>query len=92
MEFYWRHRGEVWTCHTKEPVTIRIKSSGEFETTRTRDMGYITYWQHTKMWVANTYGSINPTSDSLQTPDLEEAKRYVEEQAIVGITVNKLTR
>lgn len=92
MEFYWRHRDGVWVCHTKEPVTIRTKYGGEVETTKTRDMGYITYWFYTKMWVANTYGSINPTSDSFESHDLEEAKRYVEEQAIVGVTVNKLTR
>ena len=92
MEFYWKHRDGVWVCHTKEPVTIRIKSGGEIKTTKTRDMGYITHWSPAEIWVANTYGSINPTSDSLQTPDLDEAKRYVEEQAIVGVTVNKLTR
>ncbi len=94
MEFYWTEKsGMMWTCHIKKPVTVKTKTiiTGELHEIATSDMGYITYWQHTKMWVANTYGSINPTSDSLQTPDFEEAKRYVEEHAIVGITVNKLS-
>jgi hypothetical protein len=93
MEFYWREKqAMMWTCHSRELVTVKAESSDGVHQITTRDMGYITYWFHTKMWVANTYGTINPTSDSWESTDLEEAKRYVEEQAIVGITVNKLTR
>lgn len=96
MKFNWTHKPtyDVWSCHSREPVTVTNKDSlGNYYKSTTADMGYITrsLLQH-HLWVANTYGTINPTSPSLETPDLDVAKRYVEEQAIVGITVNKLTR
>jgi hypothetical protein len=43
-------------------------------------------------YTASVYGSINPDAPGGWFNDLDEAKRYVEEQALLGLTLNKLTR
>lgn len=57
-----------------------------------KDAGYITRHSFKEgYWVANVYGSINHTSPSMETNDLDEAKRYVEQQAIVGVVISRLS-
>jgi hypothetical protein len=42
--------------------------------------------------MACIYGSVNPDALGKFFFNIDEAKRYVEEQALVGLTLNKLTR
>jgi hypothetical protein len=42
--------------------------------------------------MACIYGSVNPDALGKFFDNIDEAKRYVEEQALVGLTLNKLTR
>lgn len=97
MKVLWQNDGSMHRARLAEPVTIKSKSwEGELHPEKVRDLGYITRRENGipfgGKWVANTYGSINPASPSKDFDDLDEAKRYVEEQALVGLTLNKLTR
>jgi hypothetical protein len=42
--------------------------------------------------LACIYGSVHPDSPGAWFDHIDEAKRYVEEQALVGLTLNRLTR
>ena len=66
--------------------------NGEPTQATAKDAGYITRHPIKEgWWVANVYGSINHTSPSLETNDLGEAMRYVEQQAIVGVVMSRLS-
>lgn len=81
-------------CDFEPPVVVMTKSwGGGMEQITVHNAGYVIR-RHGRpsYWVANTYGSVNPDSYSKEFVNIDEAKRYVEEQALVGITLNKLTR
>jgi hypothetical protein len=97
MKVIWQNDGPIHLARLAEPVTIKSKSwQGELHAEKVRDLGYITRRENGVpfggLWVANTYGSINPASPSETFNDLDDAKAYVEKQALLGITLNKLTR
>jgi hypothetical protein len=54
------------------------------------DMGYILPRDGRLM--ACIYGSVNPDAPGKFFDNIDEAKAYVEQQALLGLTLNKLTR
>lgn len=92
MKFRWTNDGSVHRCGFVEPVTVMARTwgGGEAGPHKLKDAGYII--RRATYWVANTYGTVNPDSHSQEFDHLDDAKRYVEEQALIGVVLNKLTR
>jgi len=92
MKFEWSTRYTMHVCRFETPVKTTINFNGRPTQTTVKDAGYITVHPIKEgWWVANVYGSINHTSPSMETNDLDEAKRYVEQQAIVGVVISRLS-
>jgi hypothetical protein len=74
-----------------KPVTIKAFDFGSTSahSARITDMGYIMF---DGQFLANVYGSINPEIPGKYFDNIDEAKAYVEEHALAGIAINKLTR
>lgn len=92
MKFDWVNCGSgYYRCVTDKPVTIKTSEfGGSMRDTRVTDMGYIR--PKDGRVLACVYGTVHPECPGQFYDNIDDAKRYVEEQAIVGITVNKLTR
>jgi hypothetical protein len=92
MNFDWMDCGSgYFRCATYEPVKIKALSfGGTMQDARITDMGYIMPKDGRLM--AHTYGSVNPDAPGAWFDNIDDAKRYVEEQALIGLTLNKLTR
>ena len=92
MKFDWMDCGSgYFRCATDKPVKINAKTfSGHYNATRVTDMGYI--MRVNGLYQGCVYGSVNPDAPAEDFDTIDEAKRYVEEQAMVGLTLNKLTR
>jgi hypothetical protein len=72
---------------------VRIKTlefGGWYKNTFVQDMGYIL--PRDGRLLACIYGSVHPDSPGKFFDNIDEAKRYVEEQALLGLTLHKLTR
>lgn len=93
MKFEWSIRNGIHVCRFETPVRVMMHFNGKpITNSTTNDVGYITaHFFRDGYWVANVYGSINHTSPSMETNDLDEAKRYVEQQAIVGVVMSRLS-
>lgn len=93
MKFEWLIRYTTHVCRFETPVRVMMNFNGKpVPNGTTKDVGYITVHPFREgWWVANVYGSINHTSPSMETNDLDEAKRYVEQQAIVGVVMSRLS-
>lgn len=92
MKFLWIDDGTIQRCDFERPVVVNLRAwgGGEPTPTQVKNAGYVI--KRTDFWVANTYGSVNPDSYLQEFDNIDEAKRYVETQALVGIATNKLTR
>jgi len=93
MNFVWMNSGAGYhRCTSDRPVTIKARDFGGLDVhdARITDMGYILPRDGRLM--ACIYGSVNPDSPGKFFDNIDEAKRYVEEQALLGLTLNKLTR
>lgn len=92
MKFDWMDCGSgYYRCSIDKPVKIKaLEFGGGTTESRVRDMGYIMYVAG--LYRGNIYGSINPDAPSGAFNNIDDAKRYVEEQALAGLTLNKLTR
>jgi hypothetical protein len=92
MKFDWMDCGSGYhRCTTDKPVKIKtLEWSGMFTNTFVQDMGYI--MPKDGRVLACTYGTVHPESPGAWFDNIDEAKRYVEEQALLGLTLNKLTR
>lgn len=91
MKFYWRDTPTYYRCTSERPVKIKARTfSGHYNTTLVTDMGYII--PRDGRLLANIYGSVNPDSPGKFFDNIDEAKRYVEKHALLGLTLNKLTR
>ena len=93
MNFNWMDSSSGYSrCTTAKPVTIKMRNFGgtTVHDARVSDMGYVRLVNG--KYTASVYGSINPDAPGGWFNDLDEAKRYVEEQALLGLTLNKLTR
>jgi hypothetical protein len=92
MKFDWMDCGSgYWRCTSTEPVKIKILEwSSHMRTAQITDMGYIMH--RGGSYQGSTYGSVNRDAMPKSFNTIEAAKSYVEEQALVGLTLNKLTR
>jgi hypothetical protein len=92
MNFDWRDCGSgYYRCTTDKPVTIKtMEFGGAMSTGRVQDMGYIMC--RGGGYQGHIYGSVNQDAMPKSFNTLDKAKAYVEEQALIGITLNKLTR
>lgn len=91
MKFDWSGGVHSWRCYTAEIMTITTRDGmTHTKPYKTQDMGYIL--RRDGKLMAMVYGTINPDTPGKFFNDLDEAKRYVEEQATVGLALNRLTR
>lgn len=90
--FRWIDDGPIQRCDFQHPVAVKLRAwrGGEPELTTIKHAGYIV--RVAPLWAANTYGSANPDSYEKEFDNIDEAKAYVEQQALLGIVINKLTR
>jgi len=92
LTFDWMDCGSgYYRCATDKPVKIKaLEFGGIMQDARITDMGYI--MPRDGRYMACVYGSVHPTSPGGWFDNIDDAKRYVEEQALLGLTLNKLTR
>jgi hypothetical protein len=92
MNFHWRDTPTYCRCTSTAPVEIKVFDFGSTAThpARITDMGYI--MRRAGHYEGHIYGSVNQDAMPKNFNTLEAAKRYVEEQALIGLTLNKLTR
>jgi hypothetical protein len=92
MKFDWMNCGSgYYRCATDNPVPIKtMEFSGAMYICSVRDMGYIMH--RGGSYQGHIYGSVNQEAMPKSFNTLEAAKAYVEEQAMVGLALNKLTR
>jgi hypothetical protein len=92
MNFHWRDTPTHYRCTTDRPVKIKVFDFGGIgvHNAHVTDMGYVI--ARDGRFMANIYGSINPDAPGKLFDHIDEAKRYVEQQALLGLTLNKLTR
>ena len=88
MKFIWEN-GEVYLrCTIKPKVRIRTYDwADENKYVHVDAVGYIKV--HADSYEANIYGTVSPAPPKLFA-HLEQAKAYVEEQSLIGLTVNRL--
>lgn len=91
MKLYWSDAGPMRRCYSERMVRIRTRDwGGGYREYDTQDMGYVI--ERDGRLMACVYGTINPDCPGAWFDDIDEAKAYVEQQALVGIALNKLTR
>jgi hypothetical protein len=92
MNFDWMDCGSgYYRCATDKPVKIKILEwSAHMRTTLVTDMGYV--MRVRGLYQSSIYGSVNRDAPAKDFDNIDDAKRYVEEQALIGLTLNKLTR
>jgi hypothetical protein len=89
MKFDWMDCGSgYWRCTIEKPVRITINHGTEHA--KITDMGYIMH--RGGQYQAHIYGSVNQDAPAKGFNTIEAAKRHVEEYALIGLTLNKLTR
>jgi hypothetical protein len=92
MNFQWLGNPTHYRCTTDTPVKVksRVWGGSSYADQFVHDMGYVLVRDGWLM--ACVYGSINPECTGQLFDNIDEAKRYVEEQATVGLALNRLTR
>ena len=91
MKFLWSEGGTTHRCYSQQIVTIMAKEwGGNTRPYRTKDIGYVLL--RDGRFMAMIYGTINPDALGDWFDNIDDAKRYVEQQALIGIAINKLTR
>lgn len=91
MTLSWSDAGTIHRCYTDRPVRVMTKDwGGGTRPYTTQDMGYVMHRDGRLM--AHVYGSIYPDCEGAWFDDIDEAKAYVEQQALLGLALNKLTR
>jgi hypothetical protein len=92
MKFDWMDCGSgYYRCATDKPVPIKtLEWGGNMRNATVTDMGYI--MRVAGLYRGHIYGTVHPDSPAKDFNTIEAAKRYVEEQALVGLALNKLTR
>lgn len=91
MKLSWSDGETIHRCYTSEFVTIKTKKwAGNFAPAKVSDMGYVLHREG--RLVAFVYNSINPDTPGKWFDNIDEAKAYVEQQALLGLTLNKLQR
>ena len=91
MKLSWSDDGTIHRCYTDSPMRIKTREwEGGYRTYNTQDMGYVMHREGRLM--ACVYGTINPDTPGGWFDNIDEAKAYVEQQALLGLTLNKLQR
>ena len=91
LNFRWGNDTTMHRCYFSDFVTVNaIEWGGYTRPYRTKDVGYVVL--RDGRMLAQVYGTINPECPGMWFDNLDEAKAYVETQALVGIVINKLTR
>ena len=91
MTLSWLGAGTIHRCYTTKPVRIMTREwGGGTRPYNTQDMGYVMHREGRLM--ACVYGTINPDTPGKWFDNIDEAKAYVEEQVLLGLTLNKLQR
>ena len=91
MKFHWIDNGASHRCRTEQPVQITTKDwGGAYRRTFVQDMGYTLH--RDGRLIAMVYGTVNPDCPGAWFDNIDEARAYVEQQALAGIALNKLTR
>lgn len=91
---YWTEteRRDYFVLCAKPPIKLTAHEYGGGSTVHTTDrLGYI-HKVFANRYHAHTYGVVNPDCFGQQFDNIDEAKAYVETQALTGIVANKLTR
>jgi ribosomal protein S16 len=90
MKFVWRDSPPHYRCTIAPAVKIKMKQFGGIEAFvgKITDMGYVI--QRDGRFMAYVYGSVNPDTPGQFFNKIEDAKAYVEEQALIGLTLKKL--
>lgn len=91
MNFRWVDADTMHRLTVSPPVRLMtLEYGGGQHEEFFHDLGYVL--KRGGKWKSHTYGSINPTFMGAEHTDIDEAKAYVETQALLGIALNKLTR
>jgi hypothetical protein len=91
MKFDWMDCGSGYLrCTIDKPVRITLEFYGSLQQTEVTDMGYIT--RVAGLYEGHIYGSVNFDAPPVGFNNIDEAKRYVEEQALAGLALKLLTR
>jgi hypothetical protein len=92
MKFVWSDSPTHYRCTAAPAVKMKMRQFGGIEAFvgKITDMGYVI--PRDGRFMAYVYGSVNPDTPGQCFSNIEDAKAYVEEQALLGITINKLTR
>jgi hypothetical protein len=94
MKIIWRDTPTMCRAFLATPVHIQAKAfGGGYARLTQSDLGYIKPDKYSERhWTAHVYGVVNNDCPGRMFDNIDEAKAYVEEQAIVGLTLNLLTR
>lgn len=93
LQIKWHADGTMHRAFLTRGVQITAKDfGGGLAQFWLKDLGYVMWRADCNQWLAALYGSCNPEAESRFFLSLTHAKQYVEDQALVGITLNKLTR
>jgi hypothetical protein len=91
MKLKWVGLGIVYRLTAYPPVKLMLLDFGGGQHEGfVSDLGYVL--KRGRKWKSHTYGSINAEFMGEEHTDLDEAKKVVEQQALLGIALNKLTR
>ena len=93
MEILWSDCGDMHIARLRQYVILMTKDwGGSLHPRKTNLLGYVQKYRQRTEWLAQTYGSVNPDSHGATFYNIDDAKAYVEQQALIGIAINKLTR
>jgi hypothetical protein len=94
MKIVWSDGGNIHRAYLKDYVTIKTCDwGGALRPHKVNAVGLVQQYQHyAGKWLAQVYGSINPDCHGASFDNIDDAKAYVETQALLGIAINKLTR
>lgn len=93
LQIKWHADGSRHRAFLTQAVDITALDFGGAQTRFwLKDLGYVLWRADCTQWLAALYGSCNPDAESRFFTSLANAKQYVEDQAMAGIAINKLTR
>lgn len=93
MKILWINDHPIHRAQLETPVWIMTKQwGGALVPTKIKDLGYVQKYRHRDEYAGQTYGSVNQDDHGACFYNIDNAKAYVEQQALVGLAINKLTR
>lgn len=93
MKLKWTDAVNMHRAYFPDFVTIKTREwGGGTRLFSTMDAGYVMLDPLKGRWAANIYGTVNPDAPPRLFDNIDDAKEYVETQALLGVVLNKLTR